>query len=136
MKIERSDAVLTTDPPETTFTGDVTIGGYFRREAPSRLAGATVHFAPGARTPWKVNPIGQTLLILSGTGWVQIEGESIVEVRAGDVVWWSPAERHWEGAAPNEAMTYFAFQEEDGGAMVSFGDAVTDEDYLRRMASI
>ena len=129
MKIDRGDGRTMTPAPETAFTGDVRIGGYFRREAPSRLAGATVHFAPGARTPWKRNPMGQTLVILSGSGQVQTEGRDVVEVRAGDVVWCPPGERHWEGASPYELMCYFAFQEEVAGERVVFGDAVTDDEY-------
>ena len=129
MKIERAAARTMDRPPESTFTGDVKIGGYFNRGAPSWLAGVTVHFAPGARTPWKANPIGQTLVILSGRGWVQAEGETVVAVSAGDIVWCPPGERHWEGATPDQAMSYFAVQEESRSDLVSFGDAVTDEEY-------
>lgn len=129
MKIERAAARTMSNPPESTFTGDVKIGGYFKRGAPSRLVSATVHFAPGSRTPWKVNPIGQTLIILSGRGWVQAEGETVVEVKAGDIVWCPAGERHWEGATPEQSMRYFAVQEEVEGETVSFGDTVTDTEY-------
>ena len=129
MQIDRNGTLPTTKAPEETFTGDVTISGYVRRDAPSRLAGATVTFAPGARTPWKVNPLGQTLVVTSGVGWAQGEGEETVEIRAGDVVWCPPGQRHWEGATPDEAMTYVAFQEEERGRGVEFGERVTDEEY-------
>lgn len=129
MKIDRSDELVMTAPPESTFTGDVKIGGYFKRSDPSRLAGATVDFAPGARTPWKVNPMGQTIVILSGNGIVQVEGQDAERVSAGDVVWFEPGTRHWEGTTRDEPMRYFAFQEEDGGQMVSFGDAIGQEAY-------
>lgn len=119
MRIERSGTSPTGTPPEPGFTGEVTISGYFRRESPSRLAGATVSFAPGARTPWKVNPLGQTLIVTSGVGWAQCEGGDIAEIRAGDVVWFPPGARHWEGAAPDRAMTYVALHE--GG--VEFDEA-------------
>jgi quercetin dioxygenase-like cupin family protein len=129
VKIERNERSSMSRPPEAGFTGDVGIGGYFKRESPSRLAGATVHFEPGARTPWKINPMGQTLVILSGTGWVQAEGRPVEEVYAGDVIWCPPGERHWEAATPDTAMRYFACQEEHSGQMVLFGDAVSDEEY-------
>jgi quercetin dioxygenase-like cupin family protein len=129
MKIERSEGRSMVLPPESGFKGDIGIGGYFKRESPSRLAGATVHFEPGARTPWKVNPMGQTLVILSGTGWVQAEGGPVEVVHAGDVIWCPSGERHWEGATPDTTMRYLAFQEEDGERMVSFGDAVSDDEY-------
>ncbi len=117
--------------PESSFTGDVRISGYFRRAAPSRLAGATVTFTPGSRTPWKVNPMGQTLIVTSGMGWAQSEGEEIVEIRKGDRVWCAPGQRHWEGATPDQAMTYVAIHEEPDGRGVEFGEKVTDEEYRR-----
>ena len=119
----------TTRAPESTFTGEVQIGGYFRRSAPSRLAGASVSFTPGSRTPWKVNPVGQTLVITSGVGWAQVQGERRVEVRAGDVLWFPPGQQHWEGATPDQAMSYVAVQEEGGAGGVQFLTAVTDEQY-------
>ena len=131
MQIDRAGTSPTRKAPERSFTGDVTIGGYFRREAPSRLAGATATFAPGSRTPWKVNPLGQTLIVTSGVGWEQSEGEEVVEVRAGDVIWCPPGQRHWEGATPDGAMTYVAVQEEADGRGVEFGARVTDEEYRK-----
>lgn len=130
MDIHRMNTMTATKAPESTFTGDVLISGYFRRAAPSRLAGATVTFTPGSRTPWKVNPAGQTLVITSGIGWAQVEGEEIVEVRAGDTVWCPPGQRHWEGATPDQEMTYVAIQEEGSGGSVRFLTKVTDEEYL------
>ena len=135
MRIDRGDAASAVNPPEPNFTGDVRITGYFERGAPSRLAGATVTFAPGARTPWKVNPLGQTLVVMSGVGWAQVEGEPIVEIRAGDVVWCPPGRRHWDGATPDQSMTYVAVQEIGQGGSVRFGEKVTDEDYRHGCAA-
>ncbi len=125
MQIYRNGSSPANRPPESTFTGDVYIRDYFQRAAPSRLSGATAVFDPGSRTPWKVNPLGQTVVVTGGVGWAQREGEEIVEIRAGDVVWFPPGQRHWEGATPDQAMTYFAIQE--GG--VGFGAKVTDKEY-------
>ena len=125
MQIYRNGSSPINRAPESTFTGDVLIGGYFSRQAPSRLSGATATFPPGARTPWKVNPVGQTVIVTSGVGWAQCEGEEIVEIRAGDTIWFPPGQRHWEGATPDREMTYVAIQE--GG--VGFGTKVTDEEY-------
>ena len=136
MQIERGDAASAVRPPEPNFTGDVLISGYFERAVPSRLAGATVTFAPGARTPWKVNPLGQTLVVTSGVGWAQVEGEPIVEIRAGDVVWCPPGQRHWDGATPNRAMTYVAVQETGQGGSVRFGEKVTDEEYRQGCTAV
>ncbi len=128
MQIERSHQGLAERPPEAGFIGDIGVIGYFRRETPSKLAGATVAFGAGSRTPWKTNPLGQTIIVLSGTGRIQSDGKPVEEVRAGDIVWWSPGERHWEGAAADEPMTCVVVQEEDLGG-VSFGDAVSDAEY-------
>ncbi len=125
MHIHHSGSAPTTAAPEPAFTGAVAISGYFRREAPSRLAAATVTFPPGARTPWKVNPAGQTVVVTSGVGWAQGEGGDVVELRTGDVAWFPPGERHWEGATPDHEMTYVALHE----TTVEFGEEVTDEQY-------
>lgn len=129
MEIYRNGS-FTTRAPESSFTGDVQIGGYFRRPAPSRLVGASASFAPGSRSPWKVNPVGQTLVVTSGTGWAQIEGEEVVEIHAGDFLWCPPGQRHWEGATPTQAMAYVALQEEGDAGSIRFGASVTDEEYL------
>jgi quercetin dioxygenase-like cupin family protein len=127
MQIYRNGALPTSRPPEDTFTGDVNISGYFQRKSPSRLSGAIVTFKPGARTPWKVNPLGQTLVVTSGVGWAQCGGENIVEIRAGDMIWCPPGQRHWEGATPQHEMTYVALHE---GA-VEFREKVTEEQYRK-----
>ena len=127
MQIYRNGSGPSTRAPEASFTGEVTISGYFRRGAPSRLAGATASFPPGSRTPWKVNPVGQTLVVISGVGWAQGEGEGIVEIRAGDIVWCPPGQPHWEGATPDQPMTYVAIHE----TTVEFRERVTDEEYQK-----
>lgn len=129
LQIHRAGNLPTNQAPEQNFTGDVTISDYFERAAPSRLVSATVTFAPGARTPWKVNPLGQTLFVTSGVGWAQAEGGQVVEIHAGDIVWCPPGQRHWDGATPTQAMTYIAVQETQDGRSVEFGEKVTDAEY-------
>lgn len=131
MQTHRNGILPTSKAPEKNFTGDVYISSYFEREPPSRLAGATVTFTPGSRTPWKVNPLGQTLIVTSGVGWAQCEGEEVVEIRVGDLLWCPPGQRHWEGATPDHAMTYFAIQEAKDGRTVEFREKVTDEEYQK-----
>src|SRR5205809_4523672 len=72
-------------PPEF-FTGRVTIRGQFAREEPSRVTGAIVRFEPGARTAWHSHPLGQTLVVIEGVGWTQIEDGPVLEFAAGDIV--------------------------------------------------
>ena len=39
------------------------------------------------------------------------EGGPVEEIRPGDVVWFSPDEKHWHGATPTTAVTHIAIQE-------------------------
>src|SRR6185437_7718805 len=96
---------------------------------PARVGGAHVTFEPGARTAW--HTLGQTLIITSGLGWVQREGGPVEEVRPGDVVWFSPGEKHWHGASASTAMTHIAVQEALNGSPVTWLEKVSDEQYRR-----
>ena len=67
--------------------------------------------------------------VVSGVGRVQRDGGAVEEVRAGDVVWFAPGERHWHGAAPSTAMSHMAIQERLDGAAVDWLRHVSDEEY-------
>jgi quercetin dioxygenase-like cupin family protein len=79
--------------------------------APARTSCASVTFEPGARSAWHTHPLGQTLIVTAGCGWTQCEGEPVVEIRAGDVIWCPPGHKHWHGATPTTAMTHIAAQD-------------------------
>ena len=111
------------------FTGTVRIDPLFQPHAPARAAGASVTFEPGARTAWHTHPLGQTLIITAGCGWVQREGGPVEEVHPGDVVWFAPGEKHWHGATPSTAMTHIAIQEQLDGKVVDWLEHVSDEQY-------
>ena len=89
-------------------------------------------FEPGARTAWHTHPLGQTLIVTSGVGRAQRWGGPIEEIRPGDVVWFSPGEKHWHGAAPTTAMTHIALQEKLDGKPVDWLEHVTAEQYEGR----
>jgi len=129
MMMHRSGTGPTVRPGEAGFTGEVRVSGYFRRPSPSRLAGAEVEFAPGARTPWKTSAVGQTIVVTQGVGRAQSHGEPVSEIRSGDVLWFAPGTRHWEGAALDGPMTYIALQENHDGSDVEFGAAVMNAEY-------
>ena len=74
-------------------------------------------------------PLGQTLIVTSGLGWVQRAGGPIEEIRPGDVVWFSPGEKHWHGASPTTAMTHIAIQEALNGSSVEWMEKVSDTQY-------
>ena len=63
--------------------------------------------------------------------WAQREGGAIEEIHPGDVVWFSPGEKHWHGATPTTAMTHFAIQEKKDGKVVDWMEHVTDEQYKK-----
>ena len=113
------------------FTGTVRIDAPFKTEAPARTSGATVTFEPGARTAWHTHPLGQTLIVTFGCGRVQREGGPVEEVRAGDIIWFPPGEKHWHGAAPNTAMSHIAIAEALNGNVVDWMEKVTDDEYVR-----
>jgi quercetin dioxygenase-like cupin family protein len=111
MQIKRLGSQPSRKGPAEYFTGTVRIDPLFEVPAPGRAAGASVTFEPGARTAWHTHPLGQTLIVTSGLGWVQSEGGPIEEIRPGDVVWFPPGLRHWHGATSTTAMTHIAIQE-------------------------
>ena len=131
MEITKSGSQPSAKGPADWFTGAVRIDSRFQREAPARIGGATVTFEPGARTAWHTHPLGQTLLVTAGCGRVQRDGGPIEEIRAGDIVWFEPGERHWHGASPTTAMTHIAIAEMLDGKVVEWMEHVTDEQYGR-----
>ncbi|OLL31241.1 cupin [Burkholderia sp. SRS-W-2-2016] len=120
--------------PADYFTGVVRIDAPFAAEQPARTGGATVTFEPGARTAWHTHPLGQTLLVTAGLGWVQREGGPVEEIRPGDIVWIAPGEKHWHGASASTAMTHIAIAETQNGSPVTWMEKVSDGQYQARAA--
>ncbi|MGN6437219.1 MAG: (R)-mandelonitrile lyase [Agriterribacter sp.] len=116
---------------ENWFTGNVRIDPLFAKQAATRAAGALVTFEPGARTAWHTHPAGQILIVVSGLGWVQKEGERIQEIQPGDVIYFEPGERHWHGASPGKAMSHIAIQEEVNGSVVTWMEKVSAAQYVK-----
>lgn len=131
MQIRRAGSQPSGKGPANYFTGGVRVDPMFPANAPSRVNGGHVTFEPGARSNWHTHPLGQTLIITSGLGWVQREGGAIEEVRPGDVVWFPPGLKHWHGATPATAMTHIAVQEALDGKNVDWLERVSDEQYRR-----
>ena len=129
MHIKRSGSQPSSKGPEEYFTGAVRIDPLFYAPDPARARGASVTFEPGARSAWHRHPLGQTLIVTSGCGWVKSEGQPKVEMRPGDVVWCPANERHWHGATPTTAMTHIAIHEALDGKVVEWMEKVSDEQY-------
>ena len=133
MEIKRSGSQPSGKGPSEYFTGTVRIDPLFTPPDPARVAMALVTFEPGARTAWHTHPIGQTLIVTAGSGWVQREGEAIKNIYQGDVVWFSPSEKHWHGATATTAMSHIAIQEKLNGSPVDWMEQVTDEEYNKQI---
>lgn len=129
MNIIRNGAQPSGKGPADWFSGTVRVDPLFHANGTRRAAGALVTFEPGAHTAWHTHPLGQTLIVTAGLGRVQREGGPIEEIRPGDIVWFEPSERHWHGAAPNNAMSHIALQENLDGKVVDWMEKVTDTQY-------
>ena len=129
MLITRSGSQPSTKGAAEYFTGSVRIDQPFRGSAPARVGGGVVTFEPGARTAWHTHPLGQTLIVTAGVGWVRREGGAKEEIRPGDMVWIPPGEKHWHGATATTAMTHIAIAEALDGKSVDWLEQVSDEQY-------
>ncbi len=131
MDITRIGTQPSSKGPEDWFSGAVRVDPLFAANDARRAAAASVTFVPGARTAWHTHPLGQTLLVTAGCGWVQRVGGPIEAIHPGDVVWFEPNEKHWHGATPTTGMTHIAMQENLNGKVVDWLEKVSDDQYRR-----
>lgn len=129
MEIMKAGLQASQKGPSDWFTGSVRIDPLLQTPDPALVQSASVTFEPGARTAWHTHPLGQTLIVTAGYGWVQRWGGRVEEIRPGDVVWFSPGEKHWHGATARTAMTHIAIQERKDGKVVDWMEQVSDEQY-------
>src|SRR5260370_32233923 len=111
------------------FTGHVQIDQLFAAQAGRHASGGSVTFKPGARSVWHTHPMGQILIVTTGTGLVQQWGGPVQTIKPGDVVWIPPGVKHWHGATPTTSMTHIAIQEAVDGKVVDWMEPVSDEQY-------
>ena len=121
--------------PAQNFSGTVQVTGRFQSEAPARIGGATVVFEPGAHTAWHSHPLGQTLIVTKGQGFVQQWQQAAQAIGPGDVVWIPPHVKHWHGAAPHEALTHVALSEKLNDSSVSWMEAVSEAQYVQAVSA-
>ncbi|MNF52838.1 hypothetical protein D3C85_648990 [compost metagenome] len=122
MHIQPSGSQASSQGPRDYFTGTVRVDPLFPANAPARALGVSVTFEPGARTAWHVHPLGQTLIVTTGCGLIQLWGEPVQQIR--------PGEKHWHGASHTTAMTHIAIQEQQDGKTADFAEQVSDAQYL------
>ncbi|MCZ4057889.1 cupin domain-containing protein [Pantoea sp. LMR881] len=115
--------------PAENFTGRVRVDPLFPADKTINASGAYVTFEPGARSAWHTHPAGQRLIVTTGVGLTQQEGQPVQIIRAGDVVSCPPGVKHWHGATPGSAMTHLAITGTVAGKSVEWMEKVTDEQY-------
>ena len=130
MELKRNGTHSTNEGPAEFFTGKVHVTPLFDAPEPARVKGARVTFEPGARSAWHTHPLGQTLIVTDGHGWVQSEGGPKLDLHPGDVVQCPAKEKHWHGATSTTGMTHIAIQEALDGKVVDWLEQVSDDQYL------
>jgi 4-carboxymuconolactone decarboxylase len=129
IKVTRSGEHSPTQAPAEHFTGSASVDRFLTENGPSHTSGASVAFEPGARTAWHSHPLGQTLIVTAGAGWVQQWGSQVQEIRQGDIVWIPPGIKHWHGATASTSMTHIGIQESLDGKAVEWMEQVSDQQY-------
>ncbi|MDB5100665.1 MAG: Conserved hypothetical cupin family protein [Cyanobacteria bacterium RYN_339] len=129
MTITRSGSHPVQRTPAANCTGDVRFIQLAPVSSPHRSSSTSVTFARGARTAWHSHPGGQTLVVTSGTGWIQAWGEKRQEIRVGDTIWTPPGVKHWHGATATAGMTHLTIQGIVDGRVVDWNEKVSDEQY-------
>ena len=71
MELTRNGTQPSARGPAEYFTGTVRVDALFKAPEPARASGAYVTFEPCARSNWHTHPLGQTLIVTSGCGYVQ-----------------------------------------------------------------
>jgi hypothetical protein len=84
---------LTFDDPNKAWRSQVMVA-----QIPALTPQAVASLEPGARTAWHSHPLGQTLIVTAGMGWVQQWGRQVEGIEQGDVLWIPPGQKHWHGA--------------------------------------
>ncbi len=131
MTTTRSGSRPTRNGPAEYFTGTVRIETLVDASEPARVFAASVTFEPGARTAWHTHPLGQTLIVTEGRGWIQRVGGPVEEINVGDVVCFSPGEKHWHGATAATGMTHIAIVEKLDGKSAEWMEQVGEEQYRK-----
>ncbi len=129
MNISHSGSQPSRKGPADWFTGDVRIDAPFQATEPATVGGATVTFEPGARTAWHTHPLGQTLIVVQGRGWLQEWDKEPQALNPGDIAWIPPGVKHWHGASSTTAMVHIAIAEAENGSPVTWQEHVSDEQY-------
>ncbi|WKL56701.1 cupin domain-containing protein [Asticcacaulis sp. ZE23SCel15] len=130
MQISANGSRPSAKGPDANFTGSVVVDPLYAASADTHNSGGLVSFEPGARSAWHSHPAGQTLIIVSGTGWIQEDGGAKHTVKPGDVIWTPPGLRHWHGATSSNGVSHIAITNVKDGKNVEWQEKVSDAQYL------
>ncbi len=114
------------------FTGKVGMSRLIDIDEGSRVRTAIVRFEPCARTLWHHHVGQQILYVVSGKGMAQTWEDCLRKkepdvIAPGDVVYFSPGEKHWHGATPDSPLEQIAFI--TGGETI-WNEEVSEEQYF------
>lgn len=123
MTIRRAGSAIAR-APDGIASGPFWVEGLLDGRLDGEMTAMRATLDPGIRTRWHSHPLGQLLYVLYGIGLVQRAGGPVVEVRAGDSVWFAPDERHWHGAAADSVFAYVSVQPVRAGTAVHWMEPV------------
>ena len=110
--------------PDGIASGPFLVQMLLSSRADGEMTAMRAFIEPGVITHWHSHPRGQLLFVLDGVGLVQRDGGDIIEIRAGDAVWFAPGERHWHGATPASPFSYLSVQPVKNGTAVHWMEPV------------
>lgn len=118
-----------TQGPSENFTGKAYAHSLVLNDSTLTTLVGNVYFEPGSRSNWHTHPGGQILIITSGSGFHQIEGQPKQALKKGDTVTCPPGVRHWHGGSPESGMQQIYIIPNTEKGIVAWMEPVTDEEY-------
>lgn len=98
------------NPYNPYFTGT----SYLKMLSTDGVSVGNVTFEPGCRNHWHIHRAtkggGQLLLVTSGRGWYQEEGQEARPLTKGDVVFIKANVKHWHGATKDSWFTHLSIE--------------------------
>lgn len=112
------DGVGIAAAPEGIASGPSRVQTLLSSTVEGEMTAMRAFIDPGVVSHWHSHPRGQLLFVLEGLGLVQRDGGEVIEVCAGDCIWFAPGERHWHGAHPTGPFGYISVQPVQDGTAV------------------
>ena len=95
--ITPANAIPSNQGPVEHFSGSVRLDMLTEPKEPGKPRVESITFAAGAHTAWHSHPLGQILVVTSGSGFIQQWGRPIQQIHTGDVIWTPANVKHWHG---------------------------------------